>query len=243
MIGAGELFVTPAGQMVATSNGDGKFTVKAVAKKGELVVIRDDHASMHLAWRERSSAHASTTPATDPSNDMMCFADSQMFLKVPMADATRSDDPIFVLAFKQGTNRRFFWLQTPTAAEGAPATTAQRNVAIASKINALINGRAVDAATEATAAGTAAPVAAAAAAAIDATAGDLGDFSNLLGAVVESDSGAAAAPSSGGLSMEHMIAAAQQAMAGAAAAGEEDPDATQTQPRGSDDDDDAMYED
>jgi hypothetical protein len=166
-----------------------------------------------------------------------------MFLKVPMADATRSDDPIFVLAFKQGTNRRFFWLQTPTAAEGAPATTAQRNEAIASKINSLINGRAVDAATEATAAGTAAPVAAAAAPAIDATAGDLGDFSNLLGAMAESDSGAAADPSSGGLSMEHMLAV-QQAMAGAAAAGEEDPDATQTQPRGGDDDDDdAMYED
>jgi hypothetical protein len=78
MLGAGELFVTPAGQMVATSNGDGKFTVKAVAKKGELVVSRDDHASMHLAWRERSSAHASTTPATEGSNDMMCFADSQV---------------------------------------------------------------------------------------------------------------------------------------------------------------------
>ena len=172
---------------------------------------------------------------------------AQIFCKIPMPDATRAEDPIFALVFKQGTNRRFFWLQTPTAEESAPCTTAQRNIAIAAKIDALINGRSVSAAVEATAAGTAAPVAevAAAAAPIDATAGDLGDFSNLLGAIAESSDAAGGASAGRGLSMEDMLAV-QQAMAAAGEEGVESEEGAETQTQGKegeDDDDDAMYDD
>ena len=78
MLGAGELCCYRAGQMNATPNGDGKFTVKAAEAKGELVVVRDDHSMVHLTWRERSSAHASSTPTTEPQNDSTCFPDNQV---------------------------------------------------------------------------------------------------------------------------------------------------------------------
>jgi len=75
-------------------------TVRADKRKG-LVQLKQEDGLIHFVWKDRSTNQIET--------DLMIFQDEAVFRKVDEAKAR-----VYVLEFKSGNKKLFFWLQEPS---------------------------------------------------------------------------------------------------------------------------------
>ena len=87
----------------------GSFNVTAVAKKGEVQVVRNDEGMTQFVWKDR------TTMQVDPTCDHLVFPGDAQFEKI---DTGREGDRVFSLQFTANRSRRFFfWMQDKDASK------------------------------------------------------------------------------------------------------------------------------
>uniref|UniRef100_A0A673MMB9 Proteasomal ubiquitin receptor ADRM1-like n=1 Tax=Sinocyclocheilus rhinocerous TaxID=307959 RepID=A0A673MMB9_9TELE len=84
----------------------GKMTLKGSTvtpdkRKGLLYIQQTDDSLIHFCWKDRSTGNA--------EDDLIIFPDDCEFKKVNQCTTGR----VFVLKFKAGSKRLFFWLQEP----------------------------------------------------------------------------------------------------------------------------------
>jgi len=89
-----------AGRMTAIAKEGKKWEVEADPRKGRLVLLGGQDGMTHLLWKTR--------PGSQVEEDFLVFPDNQEFSKV---DTGRSEDRVYLLQFKNSSNRAFFWMQ------------------------------------------------------------------------------------------------------------------------------------
>ncbi|XP_061432125.1 proteasomal ubiquitin receptor ADRM1 isoform X1 [Lethenteron reissneri] len=76
-------------------------TVTPDSRKGLVFVHQSEDALLHLCWRDRTTGQL--------EEDLIIFPDDCEFKRVPQCTTGR----VFVLKFKAGSRRLFFWMQEP----------------------------------------------------------------------------------------------------------------------------------
>lgn len=84
----------------------GKMTMKGATvtpdkRKGMVYIQQTDDSLIHFCWKDRTSGNV--------EDDLIIFPDDCEFKKVPQCTSGR----VFVLKFKAGSKRLFFWMQEP----------------------------------------------------------------------------------------------------------------------------------
>uniref|UniRef100_H3AK72 ADRM1 26S proteasome ubiquitin receptor n=1 Tax=Latimeria chalumnae TaxID=7897 RepID=H3AK72_LATCH len=76
-------------------------TVTPDKRKGTVYIQQTDDSLIHFCWKDRTTGNV--------EDDLIIFPDDCEFKKVPQCTTGR----VFVLKFKAGTKRLFFWMQEP----------------------------------------------------------------------------------------------------------------------------------
>ncbi|XP_063064670.1 proteasomal ubiquitin receptor ADRM1-like isoform X2 [Engraulis encrasicolus] len=84
----------------------GKMTLKGSTvtpdkRKGQVYVQQTDDSLIHFCWKDRTTGNV--------DDDLIIFPDDCEFKRVPQCTTGR----VYVLKFKAGTKRLFFWMQEP----------------------------------------------------------------------------------------------------------------------------------